>query len=142
MTDKIVLRNPQKFDVGIVTSPERPLGVNIRPGSFALVTQDELAYLASTSTLLSKGILRVDEKQAEAMQEIGIDQASDPNFITDEEIKKKLGGTAKKVREWLNTIEEGYILDRIYDAAMGMNLSQDKLKALQEKMPDKAFLEN
>lgn len=142
MTDKIVLRNPQKFDVGIVTSPERPMGVNIRPGSFALVTQDELSYLASTSTLLVKGILRVDDKQAEAMQEIGIDQANDPNFITDEEIKKKLGGSAKKIREWLNTIEEGHILDHIYDAAMEMNLSLDKLKVLQEKMPNKTFLES
>lgn len=139
MEDKIILRNLQKFDVGIVTL-EKPLGVNIRPGSFAIVSQDELNYLASTCTLLQDGILTVDDNQVEAMQKIGIDPTTDPHFIKDEEIKKKLGGTAKKIREWLATVEEGYILDRVYDVAVSMNLSADKLKVLQEKMPNKNFI--
>lgn len=141
MNDKIVLRNPQKFDIGIIT-PDKPLGVNIRPGSFALVTQNELNYIASTCTLLQRGMLRVDEDNSEAMQELGIDQATDPHFIKDEEIQKKLSGTVKKVREWLATIDEEYILDRVYDVAMTMNLSMDKIKALKERMPNKDFLDN
>lgn len=141
MNDKIVLRNPQKFDIGIIT-PDKPLGVNIRPGSFALVTQNELNYIASTCTLLQRGMLRVDEDNSVAMQELGIDQATDPHFIKDEEIQKKLSGTAKKVREWLATIDEEYILDRVYDVAMTMNLSMDKIKALKDRMPNKEFLDN
>ena len=141
MNDKIVLRNTQKFDVGIMT-PDKPLGVNIRPGSFALVTQTELNYIASTCTLLQRGMLRVDDENAEVMQELGIDQATDPHFIKDEEIQKKLSGTVKKVREWLATSDEDYILDRVYDVAMTMNLSMDKIKALKERMPNKDFLDN
>lgn len=141
MAEKIKLMNPQKFDVGIITQ-ENKIGVNIKAGSFTLVTPDDIAYLASISDVFRRGILKVEEKNIEVMQEAGIDQQNDPNFITDEEIQKKLSGTVKKMKEWLATIEEGYILDRIYDVAMNMNLSLDKVKALNEKMPDRKFLED
>lgn len=139
MADIIKLMNPQKFDVGIKKLNDK-IGVNIKAGSFAMVTADDIAYLASVSDVFQRGILRVEEKNIEAMQAAGIDQENDPNYITDEEIAKKLGGSAKKIREWLGTVNEGYILDRIYDVAMGMNLSIDKIKALKEKMPDKDFV--
>lgn len=139
MEDKIVLRNPQKFDVGIITL-DKPLGVNIRPGSFAIINQNELNYLASICTLLQDGILTVDDANFGAMQQLGIDPTSDPNFISNEEIQKKLSGTGKKMKEWLAGVEQGHILDRIYDVAMSMNLNADKLKILKEKMPDKDFL--
>ncbi len=140
MEDKIVLRNPQKFDIGIITL-EKPLGVNIRAGSFALVNESELNYLASTCDLLQKGMLLVDDKHKEQMLELGINPDEDVNFVTNEEIQKKLSGTGKKLREWLAGIEEGHTLDRIYDVAKGMNLNVDKVKILKEKMPDKEFLD-
>jgi len=139
MNDKIILRNPNKFDVGIIT-PDKPNGINIRPGSFALVTQYELDYLNSICDLLTTGVLRVDDQNKEAMEKLGIDQENDPHFIKDEEIRKRLGGTAKKVREWLATIEEDHILDRICDVAKTMNLSVDKIKILQERAPHRDFL--
>lgn len=139
MEEKIMLRNPQKFDIGIVTL-EKPLGVNIKAGSFALVSDSELNYLASISDLLQKGLLVVDDKHKEQMLELGINPDEDVNFISNEEIQKKLSGTGKKLREWLATVEEGHTLDRVYDVAMGMNLNVDKIKILKEKMPDKEFL--
>ena len=139
MEEKIMLRNPQKFDIGIITL-EKPLGVNIKAGSFALVSDSELNYLASISDLLQKGLLVVDDKHKEQMLELGINPDEDVNFVSNEEIQKKLSGTGKKLREWLDTIEEGHTLDRVYDVAMGMNLNVDKIKILKEKMPDKEFL--
>lgn len=139
MEEKIMLRNPQKFDIGIITL-EKPLGVNIKAGSFALVSDSELNYLASISDLLQKGLLVVDDKHKEQMLELGINPDEDVNFISNEEIQKKLSGTGKKLREWLATVEEGHTLDRVYDVAMGMNLNVDKIKILKEKMPDKEFL--
>lgn len=140
MEEKIVLRNPQKFDIGIVTL-EKPLGVNIKAGSFALVNESELNYLASISDLLQKGLLQVDDQHKEQMLELGINPDDDVNFVKDEEIRKKLSGTGKKLKEWLATIEEGHVLDRVYDVAMEMNLNVDKVKILKEKMPDKDFLD-
>ena len=139
MAEKIKLWNPQKFDVGIVT-PENKLGINIQAGSFALVSEDDIAYLATISDVFRKGILKVEEKNLDVMQGVGIDQQNDPHFISNEEIQKKLSGTTKKIKEWLGTIDEAYILDRVYDIAMGMNLSLDKIKILKEKMPNKEFI--
>ena len=145
MAEEIILRNPQKFDVGVFVSAKDEkdgLGVNIPHGSFLPVTENELKYIASRSSLLKRGILRVEEDAGEAMKKVGIDQATDPHFISDTEIQKKLSGSVKKVKEWLATVNEGYILDRIYDIAMNMNLSLDKVKALNEKMPNKSFLDD
>ena len=140
MEDKIILRNPQKFDVGIVTL-EKPQGVSVKAGSFVVVNQNELNYLASICTLLQDGILMVDEDHADGfMQQLGVDPATDTHFMKDEDIRKKLGGTVKKMKEWLETVEAGHVLDRIYDIAVTMNLSADKLKVLAEKMPDKEFI--
>ena len=140
MSDKIKVYNPQKFDVGIITQ-DKPAGVNIKSGSFALITQDDVDFLASTCTLFQRGILKIEaDKLEETMGSIGIDVHTDGNFITDEEIAKKLSGTKNAMSKWLGTVTEGYLLDRIYDIAKNMNLNADKIKLLQEKMPDRDFL--
>lgn len=76
------------------------------------------------------------------MQEIGIEVENDPNFIDDEEIRKKLAMSAKKIEEWLATVKEEYIRDRIYDVAVEMNLTMNKIKVLQAAMPKKSFMED
>lgn len=140
MAERIKVYNPQKFDVGVVTF-DRPMGLNIAPGSFALLSEDDISYIASISTLFQRGYLRVDKKEEAVMQAIGIDPETNPAFITDEEIQKRLGGTPKKIGEWLETVKEPYILDRIYDNAVKMNLTMGKLKVLREHMPGRAFVD-
>lgn len=140
MADKIKLVNNKKFDVGIIL-PDNPRGINIKAGSFYYVTQDDIDYLASISTIFQSGILTVEDKDAEVLEQIGIDIKNDENFITDEEIHKKLSMSAKKIGEWLATVTEDHILDRIYEEAMKMDLPLNKVKVLQEKMPNREFLE-
>lgn len=142
MADKIRVMNMQKFDVGIVTQ-DKPNGLNIKPGSFAMLSQDDVDYIMTISALFQKGILRIEAPiEKEIMQAVGIDVDKDPNFIDNEEIKKKLAGTAKSIEKWLDTIQEEYVLDRIYDIAMDMNLNMSKIKVLQAKMPAKNFLDD
>lgn len=142
MADKIRVINPQKFDVGVVTQ-DKPIGMNIKAGGFIMLTQDDIDYIMSISTLFQRGFLRIEEtKAAEIMEGVGIDMNTDPNFIDDEDIRKKLSGTTKNVEKWLDDIHEEYILDRIYDIAKDMNLSMNKIKVLQAKMPSKNFLED
>ena len=74
------------------------------------------------------------------MEEGGVFTEDLPNCVSDEEISKKLGGTAKKLDEWLKTITEGYVLERIYDKAITMNLPASKLRVLQDRMPGRNFL--
>jgi histone acetyltransferase (RNA polymerase elongator complex component) len=87
-------------------------------------------------------MLRVEKEKETLMQEIGIEVETDPNFIDDEEIRKKLAMSAKKIEEWLATVNEDYIRDRIYDVAVEMNLTMNKIKVLQAAMPKKSFMED
>ena len=142
MAEKIRVINPQKFDVGVITQ-DKPIGMNIKAGGFIMLTQDDIDYIMSISTLFQRGFLRIDETTAaEIMESVGIDVNTDPNFIDDEDIGKKLNGTAKNIEKWLNDIHEEYILDRIFDVAKDMNLNMSKIKVLQTKMPSKNFLDD
>ena len=142
MADKIRVINPQKFDVGVVTQ-DKPIGMNIKAGGFIMLTQDDIDYIMSISTLFQRGFLRIEEQKAsEIMEAVGIDVNTDPNFIDDEDIKKKLNGTAKSIEKWLQDVHEDFILDRIFDVAKDMNLNMSKIKVLQAKMPDKNFLDD
>lgn len=139
MINKIKVHNPQKFDIGVVLL-DKPMGINIKAGSFALLSEEDIAYVTSISTLFQRGMLRVEEANFEIMESVGIDVNTDPHFTDEEEIKQYLSASAKKVEGWLKTIEEPYMLDRIFDVAKGMNLNVSKIKVLQARMPDKDFI--
>lgn len=141
MNGKVKIINPQKFDVGVKLL-SMPLGINIKAKSFAMVTEEDVNYIATISNMFTNGILKLEEQNVEMLQAVGVDPATNMAYMTDEEIKKKLSGSAKKMEEWLNGIEEDYTLDRIYDVAKDMDLNLNKVKVLQEKMPAKDFLNN
>lgn len=147
MAEKVKLYNPQKFDVGIRTQ-DRPMGMNIKAGSFVLVSEEDINYIATISNVLQRGLLRIEnmagakeDVASEVTASIGIDVNNDPLFADDEDIRKHLASTPKKIGEWLDTISEKFMLDRIYDVAMDMdNLTAPKLKVLKSKMPDRDFI--
>lgn len=142
MSDKMRLNNPNNFAVGIIT-PEKPYGVNIRPHAFTMVTQDEVDYLMATSTLLKDGVLRlVGEKQQELADILGVNMEDNANFMSDEDIKKKLSGNANQLRKWLDSDDiKPYVLDKIAEIAKTMNLSMNKIQVLQDKLPNYDFLD-
>lgn len=132
--------NPQKFTVGIVTQ-DKPLGIAIKPGSFAIISEDDVSYIASVSSIFRRGVLRLDEDNNDLLMGIGINVAKEVNYCDEEDIRKKLSGTAKALGEWLDNIHEDYILDKIFDVAKEMNLPASKIKVLSAKMPNRDFLE-
>ncbi len=138
---KIRLVNPHQFNVGIIT-PEKPYGYNIAPNAFALCTKDEVDYLMATSDKLQRGILRVQgEAKDEIEEQLNIDTENNANFMSDDDIRKKLSGNANQLRKWLNSGEiEGFVLDRIAEIAKEMNLSLNKIQVLQEKLPNYEFI--
>lgn len=136
--EKIKVYNLQKFNIGVKT-PDKPDGMNITPGSFAFMTADDIEYLMSQSKLFQKGYLR-EQEGSNIVAELGVDTQNDPNFLDDEELRKKLALSAKKFKEWLDTVTAEHTLDRIYDIAMQADLPMTKLKVLNEKMPHKNIL--
>ena len=141
MAEKMRLNNPNKFAVGIIT-PEKEYGVNILPGAFTMVTQDEVDYIMATSTLLQNGVLQLTgEKQKELAATMGIEMENNANFMSDEDIKKKLSVNANQLKKWLDTVDaEPYVLNRIAEIASGMNLSMNKIQVLKDKIPDFEFI--
>lgn len=141
MNERIRLRNPHEFNVGIIT-PDKPHGLNIAPGAFTIVTQDDVDYLMGTCSLLQKGVLIVEgEKQAEVLETLGVSKENNANFMSDEDIKKKLSMNANQLKKWLDSTEaEPYVLNRVAEIASGMNLSINKIQILKEKIPNFEFL--
>lgn len=72
--------------------------------------------------------------------EMGFIEKADDQPLDEEEIRKHLALSAAKLHQWLEGINEPYLLDAIYREAVTMELSTSKLKILQEKMPDREFL--
>lgn len=141
MDNKIRLDNPHKYNIGVVT-PEKPYGQNVAPGAFIMVTKDELDYISATSTLLQKGRLRIhpSEVKKEMEENIGLVTEDKANFMSDEEIKKKLGMNANQLKKWLDHTEaEPDVLHRIAEIASEMNLSMNKIQVLSERIPNFDF---
>ena len=140
MNEKIRLRNPQKFNVGIITV-DKPYGLNIAPGAFTIVSKDDVDFLMATSTLLQKGILRIEgDKKEEVLEQMGVKEEDNANFMSDEDIKKKLSGNVTQLRKWLDGDIEPYVMEKIAEIADGMNLNANKLQVLKEKIPNHDFL--
>lgn len=141
MNERIRVRNTKQFNVGVIT-PDKPYGQNIAPGAFTIMNQDEVDYLIGTSTLFQRGILQVEgERKQEVLETLGIDKESNANFMSDEDIKKKLSMNAAQLKKWLDSTEaEPYVLNRIAEIASGMNLSMNKIQVLKDKIPHFEFI--
>lgn len=131
----IRLWNKQKFDIGVVLS-DNPAGVNIGHGKFQMVSEDDLYFISATCDVLQRGLLEVEENKVQVLEDAGVISVA----VKDEDIKKYLSGSAKKLGEWLVDINDPIVLDKIYDMATQMDLTAAKLKALREKMPDREFI--
>ena len=141
MNERIRVRNTKQFNVGVIT-PDKPYGQNIAPGAFTIMNQDEVDYLIGTSTLFQKGILMVEgDKKEEVIEMLGINKENNANFMSDEDIKKKLSMNAAQLKKWLDSTEaEPYVLNRIAEIASGMNLSMNKIQVLKDKIPHFEFI--
>lgn len=140
-TEELRLNNPNRFAVGIIT-PRKEYGVNILPGAFTMVTQDELDYLMATSTLLRDGTLVLSgEKQQALADTMGVKIEDNANFMSDDEIRKKLSMNANQLRKWLNSGDiQPYVMEKIVMIAKTMNLNMNKIQVLHEKLPDFDFM--
>ena len=136
--DKIRVYNPRKYDIGLVlqSGMERV----IHPGSFTPMARDDIEYAASMAPALFEGEkqLRLEDR-ALAVQLGFIQDESEPTLDA-EEIRKKLGQRPAQIKAWLDTIQEGYLLDAICDVAATMDLPASKLQLLQDRLPEREFL--
>ena len=136
--DKIKVYNARKYAVGLVlqNGAERV----ILPGSFALLTRDDIEYAGAIAPQLFVGEKQLYLEDRELAAQLGfIDDPATPTMDA-EAIKKKLGLRPAQVKAWLDTVQEGYLLDAICDVAATMDLPASKLQLLQDRLPEREFL--
>jgi|GEM_PF-2369556 len=138
MADTIRVTNTRKFNVGVKL--QNGIEHNIKPGGFVTLARADVDYIASIAPELFEGekILRLDDREVSV--ENGFIDSVDDAPLDEEQIRKNLALSEKKMRAWLDGIAKPFLLDAIYDVAATMNLTAGKLKALQEKMPERDFL--
>ena len=83
--------------------------------------------------------LRIEDR-ALAVQ-LGVIDSEQAEVLDAETIQKKLGLRVGQLKAWLDGVSEPYLLDAIYDVAMTMDLPASKLQLLQERMPDREFIQ-
>ena len=112
------------------------------PGSFVMLSRDEIEYLASIAPKLfeSEKLLQLEDRTAAV--EMGFIENAEQPVMDEDEIRKRLGQRVQIVKTWLATVQEDYLLDAICDVADKMDLPASKLQLLQERMPERNFLGN
>lgn len=136
--EKTRVYNQRKYDVGMIlqNGAERV----VHPGSFILLSRDEIEYLASIAPALFDGEkqLRLEDRALAA--QLGFVDDAQAETLDADVIRKKLNQRAPQLRAWLDGVAEPYLLDAICDVAAEMDLPASKLQLLQERMPGREFL--
>lgn len=136
--EKTRVYNQRKYDVGMIlqNGAERV----VHPGSFILLSRDEIEYLASIAPALFDGEkqLRLEDRALAA--QLGFVDDAQAETLDADVIRKKLNQRAPQLRAWPDGISEPYLLDAICDVAAEMDLPASKLQLLQERMPGREFL--
>lgn len=136
--EKIRVYNPRKFAIGVIlqNGAERA----ILPGSFALLSKDDIEYLASVAPALfeDENLLQIGDRTVAV--DLGFIDSLEKPILDADEIRRCLGQRVSQVKAWLEGIEEEYLLDAICDVAAEMDLPASKLQLLKERMPEREFL--
>lgn len=130
MDGKIRVTNPNRFPVGVQLLNQTKIA--IQGGSFRNLTQDDIEYIMSQCQYFQQGVLRIDEK-AKELVDIHVEEADKANFLSDEELAKKLSGTVKALKEFVEPIENRVLADRLLQIAKGMDLPASRMKVLTDK---------
>lgn len=142
MAKKLKVYNDRPYDIGVMTLTG--LGVNIRSGSFALLDEDDIPYIESLCLYnkrpFATGKLRVGVEDEELLEEMGVVKEKEFQVPDKTEITKKLKGTGASIRKWMSEIEDNATLAEIYNAAVEMDLTTSKMKAVREMVPEALYL--
>jgi len=138
--EKYKVFNDRSYNIGMVLAN----GVErvVKPGSYTLLSKDEIEHVASIAPKLFLGErqLRFEDRKL----------AVDMGFIADEnaplfdtaEIRKHLSGSIAKMKAWLETVTEPFLLDEVLTVARTMDLPASKLQVLQDKFPGQTLIES
>ena len=142
---RVRVYNKCHYDIGV--NLINGIGINIRTGSFQIMTVDDVLFIESIcgerKFFSQKMLVAVDNQGKEIpFEEIGLYVEDKTNVhLQDDEIKAELKKSAKNIGEWLDTITDVTELHSIYLIAKKIDLPASKIKILKEKIPNKEWFE-
>ncbi len=137
--------NRCNYDIGIRLENNRE--VNIKPGSFALLTAADIEYVDSICQdkkfIATRMLVPVDVNgnELDLANMCGIVMNEAEEVLTEDVITAALKKSAKQVQAWIDGIDDPAELHAIYKVAVTMDLPASKLKILNAKMPNKDWLD-
>ena len=135
---KYRVNNPLKSCIGVIYF--NGIECTIHPKSFTMMTLEEIEYLASIAPKLFMGekMLRLEDRELAAA--LGFIDSVDTPVFDETEIRRHLNQRVPEIQEWLNGIEEDFLIDMVCDVADKMDLPVSKMRLLQERMPTRYLL--
>lgn len=138
MTEKVRVRNTAPYDIGVMGL--NGIGYNIKSGLFILMNREDVEYnMALAPKLFEKPAMLVVEDEELSMN-MGIDDVKTATY-TDADLEKAIKSSASKFREFLQENSENkHILERVAKIVKKMDLPASKIRALQEVLPHRDFV--
>lgn len=137
--------NKCKYSIGVQLMSG--IQVNIKPGSFQMLTGSDILYIESICVnekyFSQKMLIPVDNAgNPVPLESLGMPEDPDaPKHMTDNEIIAMLKKPAKQIEAWLNDISDPAELHAIYTVAKDADVTKAKLQVLSAKMPEKDWLD-
>lgn len=137
--------NRQKYEIGVTCA--NGMQRSIKPGSFTLLTSEDIQYIDSICTkkkFFASGMLEpVDANNNPIPLEhfMLVEADESERVLTEDEISAALKKPAKSMQAWIDRIDDPVELHAIYKIATEMDLPASKLKILNAKMPNKDWLD-
>ena len=139
--------NRAKFSIGLKLM--NGVEMNIQPGSFQILTVNDIIYIEATFTsskFFGKKLLVItdDQNREIAIDSLGLQSPEANAHQNDEEIIAHLKSSAKKLEEWISAIEDREEMHAIYEVAKSIeaDIPLSKIKILKKYMPDKDWLDD
>ncbi len=139
--------NRAKFSIGLRLM--NGVEMNILPGSFQILTVNDIIYIEATFTtskFFGKKLLVItdDQNHEVAIDTLGLQSPDENAHQNDDEIIAHLKSSTKKLEEWISGIEDREELHAIYEVAKSIeaDIPLSKIKILKKYMPDKDWLDD
>lgn len=140
--------NRCNYDIGVTLTTG--LTTNIRSGSFAVLSANDILYIESICNrkkfFSAKMLVPVDDNGKDlTLEDVGgftdtYTEESSKHYNADE-ITEYLNKPYKSFKAWIDKIEDPVELHAIWEVGKELDLPASKVKVLQAKMPNRDLLD-
>lgn len=137
--------NRCNHDIGVYVSNGQQ-SVNIKAGSFAVLTVNDILYIESICNhkkfFSAKMLVPTDDNNKDlTLEDLGGYSTPDTEVhLNEKEIETNLSKSFKAFKAWMDTVSDPVEIHAIWSVGKKMDLPQSKLKVIQAKIPNEDLL--